>query len=250
MGSTGLRSLGVALAALLAAPSLQAAELIVAAAVSLREPLTEIARAYEAEYPDTAVRIAFGASSLLAAQLRAGAPIHVFISADEAIVARLDAAGLVEGGKRFTLARNRLVVVARHDAGFVLERAEQLTGPRVRRLAVPDGAVPVGRYAREWLESRGLLETLEPRIVLTEHARATLAAVDLGHADAAVVYATDARLARFARVAFEVPADQQPRIVYAAARIRGTPERAAEFLRFLRGPTARAALQAAGFAAP
>ncbi len=97
MGSTGLRSLGVALAALLAAPSVQAAELIVAAAVSLREPLTEIARAYEAAYPDTAVRIAFGASSLLAAQLRAGAPIHVFISADEAIVARLDAAGLIEG---------------------------------------------------------------------------------------------------------------------------------------------------------
>jgi molybdate transport system substrate-binding protein len=245
-----LRSLGLALAALLAAPAVPAAELMVAAAVSLRDPLTEIARAYEAEHPETTVRIGFGASSLLAVQVRAGAPIDVFVSADETIVARLDAAGLVEPGEHFTLASNRLVVVARHDAGFALERAEQLAGPRVRRLAVPNGAVPVGRYAREWLASRGLLEALEPRIVLTEHARATLAAVDLGHADAAVVYATDARLARFARVAFEVPADQQPRIVYAAARIRGTSECAAEFLRFLRGPTARAALQAAGFAAP
>lgn len=250
MGKTGLLGLNVALAALLAAPPVQSAELIVAAAVSLHEPLTEIARAYEVKHPETTVRIGFGASSLLAAQVRAGAPIDVFVSADEAIVARLGDAGLLEAGERFTLARNRLVVVARGDADFALERAEQLTGPGIRRLAIPDGAVPVGRYAREWLESRGLLETLEPRIVRTEHARATLAAVDLGHADAAIVYATDAGLARFARVAFQVPADEQPPIAYAAARIRGTPESAAEFLGFLRGPEARAALQAAGFAAP
>ncbi len=250
MRRTGLLGLGVALAAMLTAPPLQGAELIVAAAVSLRDPLTEIARAYEAEHANTTLRIGFGASSLLAAQVRAGAPIDVFVSADEAIVARLDEAGLVEAGEHFTLARNRLVVVVRHDADFDLERAEQLAGPGVRRLAIPDGAVPIGRYAREWLEGRGLLAILEPRIVRTEHARATLAAVDLGHADAAVVYFTDAGLARLARVAFEVPADEQPRIAYAAARIRGTPQRAADFLGFLRGPEARAALLAAGFAAP
>lgn len=250
MASTGLLGLGALLAAILAAPSAQAEELMVAAAVSLREPLSAIARAYETKHPDTVVRIAFGASSLLAAQVRAGAPIDVFVSADEAIVGRLDEAGLLEEGGRFTLARNRLVVVARPDADFELERAEQLAGPGVRRLAIPDAAVPVGRYAREWLAGRGLLEALGPRIVLTEHARATLAAVDFGHADAAVVYATDARLARFARVAFEVPTDQQPSIAYAAARIRATPEHAADFLRFLRGPEARAALEAAGFAAP
>ena len=250
MESTSLRSLAAALAAMLAAPSAQAAELMVAAAVSLRNPLGEIARAYETEHPGTALRIAFGASSLLAAQLRAGAPIDVFVSADEAIVARLDEAGLLEADERFTLARNRLVVVARRDAGFDLEHAGQLGGPGVRRLAIPDAAVPVGRYAREWLAGLGLLATLEPRIVRTEHARATLAAVDLGHADAAVVYATDARLARSARVAFEVPTDEQPRIAYAAARVRGAPAGAAEFLAFLRGPAARAALSAAGFAAP
>jgi molybdate transport system substrate-binding protein len=94
-----------------------------------------------------------------------------------------------------------------------------------------------------------MLARLEPRIVRTEHARATLAAVDLGHADAAIVYATDARLARSARVAFEIPEAEQPRIVYVAARIAGG-EQAGRFLAFLGGPEARSALRTAGFGPP
>jgi molybdate transport system substrate-binding protein len=91
-----------------------------------------------------------------------------------------------------------------------------------------------------------------PALVSTEHARATLAAVDAGHADAGIVYATDARMARSARVAFEPPANEQPRIVYVAAPLTSarTPELAAQFVAALAGADAQRMLRAAGFAPP
>ena len=79
-----MRTLGVALAlaATLAEPA-GAEELLVAAAVSLREPLAAIARRFEAEHPGARVQLALGASSTLAAQARAGAAFDAFIAADE-----------------------------------------------------------------------------------------------------------------------------------------------------------------------
>ena len=241
------RALALLLGVLPLAGGAGAGELLVGTAVSLREPMTKVARLYEAEHPATRVRVSLGASNILAVQIRAGAPLDVFVSADEELVDGLQADGLVAA--RFALVRNRLVVIEAGDAEFHLEGPEDLARPEVRYIAIPEYAVPVGRYAREWLRTRGLLERLRERIVPTEHARATLAAVDYGHADAAIVYATDARVARSAIVAFAVAEEEQPRIVYAAARVSSTPA-AREFMAFLRGSTALRAFEAAGFAAP
>ena len=240
-----------ALAALLAQPA-GAGDLLVAAAVSLREPLETIARRFEAEHPGARVQLAFGASSALAAQARAGAPLDVFLAADEASVDALAAAGLVRAGSRRIVAGNQLVVIAAADLAAPLARAADLARPEVRRIALPERAVPLGHYAREWLSGEGLLEKLGPRLVTTEHARATLAAVDAGNADAGIVYATDAREARSARVAFVPPAAEQPRIVYVAAQLASAPSPAlAEaFLAALAGADAQRDLLAAGFAPP
>jgi molybdate transport system substrate-binding protein len=228
-----------------------AQSLLVGAAVSLREPITEVAERFETS-GDASVDLTFGASSVLAIQIRAGAPIDVLVSADADIVDRLEAEGLVDPGGRAVVAYNGLVVMTRSGGDLAIERAEDLLRPEVQRIAVPEYAVPIGRYARDWLSRRDLLTRLEDRIVPTEHARATLAAVDFGHADVAIVYATDARVARSARVAFEVAPAEQPRIEYAAAVVAGSrhPEAAARFLRLLISPDARGLLRAAGFSTP
>ena len=100
--------------------------------------------------------------------------------------------------------------------------------------------------------SQELLEALSPRFVTTEHARATLAAVDVGNAEAGIVYATDVKAARSARVAFTPPAAEQPRIVYVAAQLAGAlaPALARSFLAALSDPAARRDLEAAGFTPP
>ncbi len=245
------RRCAVLLGLLIAPLSASAEEILVASAVSLREVATEIGKRYAEETPGERATFTFGASSVLALQLRAGAPVDVFLSADEVIVDRLEAQGLVAGDSRFTLATNRLVVMAAADLGFEIRRAEDLSRPEVRRIALPQHAVPVGRYARQWLERRGLLAAIEPRAVQTEHARATLAAVDAGNADVAIVYATDARLARSARVVLAVPDAEQPRIVYTAALVRGSPRSrsARVFLAYLGSAAAQSILAKAGFAA-
>ena len=118
MGARRPHPLRIALLAVLLATPAGGEELILTAAVSLREPLTEIARRYQAEHPESAVVLSFGASSLLAAQIRAGAPVDVFASADERIVAALREEGLVSEGGSAVLARNRLVVLVASDADF------------------------------------------------------------------------------------------------------------------------------------
>jgi molybdate transport system substrate-binding protein len=239
-----------AFAVALLLPGTGRTELRVGAASSLREPLSEIAELFAAEPGGTRVEIAFGASSVLAAQIRAGAPIDLLLSADERIAERLAAEGLA--GAPVPFASNRLVVVASRDLPPVIHTAGDLTRPEVRRIAIPEHTVPVGRYARTWLARRGLEAALTPRVVHTEHARATLTAVDQGHVDLAIVYASDARLARSARVVLEIPASEQPRIAYAAAQIldsrRTTAARA--FLRFLTDPRALAHLAEAGLGPP
>jgi molybdate transport system substrate-binding protein len=240
----GLCALALGLAA--SAGGAAGEELRVAAAASLREPLLEIARSFEAEHPGQQVRLGFGASSALAAQIRAGAPVDVLLSADEEIPLALEAEGLVTGVRTF--ASNRLVVIAAERVP--LAGPSDLLGPEVRRVALPAPAVPLGHYARAWLERAGLLEALAERLVQTEDARATLAAVERGSAQAAIVYQSDARLARAARVAFAPPDSEQPRIAYAAARLRETPRAALadRFLSELGNALARAAFRTAGFA--
>ena len=234
-----------------AAPS-PASELFVAAAASLREPVQEMARDFQARNEGVRVRVSFGASSLLARQIQLGAPMDVFISADERWVLGLVGRGLVDPGDHFRLAGNRLVVVAASNGEIEVRSARDLLGSSLESVALPGAAVPLGGYARQWLESTGLLKALSPRLVVTEHARASVVAVDQRHATAAIVYATDARHARASEIVYVIPESQQPSIVYSAALMKRahTSSHAAEFYRFLMGPDAGRALAAAGFLAP
>ena len=235
-------------AALLAAGS-RAETLRVGAASSLREPIAAIARSFEAGNPGTQVAVSYGASSLLAAQLRAGAPLDVLLLADPVIADRLARQGDI--GARATFARNELVVVVR-DPSLRIDRPSDLVSDGVDRIAIPEHVVPVGRYARLWLERHALVAAVEARAVYTQHARATLTAVDQGHVDLAIVYASDARLARNAHVAYRIPPDEQPAIAYVAVVAEREPPSALarDWLAFLTGASSQAVLRAAGFAAP
>ena len=233
-------------AALCAASAAHAGELRVGVATSLYRPASTLARDFEAAAADRVVRASFGASSVLAAQARAGAPLDVLLLADPQIADRLERGGAVAMRRDF--ASNRLVVVTR-DASFVVRSAADLTDARFARIAIPEHTVPVGRYARAWLARHGALDAIELKSVHTEHARATLLAVDQGHVDAAVVYATDAALARHAVVAYEVPAGEAPEILYVGVVLADAHDvdEARAFLDFAASTEARSVLAAAGF---
>ena len=219
----------------------------VSAAVSLTDALTAVAEQYGREGRG-GVRFNFAASNVLARQIAAGAPVDLFISADEA---QMDAvAALMLEGSRVDLLRNQLAIVVPNDRPRTMTSPRELAGPAFRRIAIGDpAAVPAGVYAKAWLEKEGLWQELGPRMVPAGSVRAALTAVESGAADAGIVYRTDARVALKATVAYVVPANRGPRIVYPAAIVReaAAREEARRFLDYLRGAAAAQVFERFGF---
>lgn len=236
-----------------ATPSARAAsgELTIFAAASLTDALGELAAAYEKEGgPHVALNL--GASSALARQIVAGAPADLFVSADEAKMDDLAKRGLILRGTRRDLLSNTLVVVvpAASAVRLHIASAADLAGPEVHRLALADpSAVPVGIYAKEYLQKKGVWDRVSGRVVPTEDVRASLAAVGSGNVEAGIVYKTDALISKRVRVAFEVPRAEGPKIAYPFAVAAATkhPEAARKLLAFLASPRAALVFRRYGF---
>lgn len=221
----------------------------VSAAVSLSDVLTAIADEYAHRSLGT-IHFDFGASNILARQIVSGAPVDVFISADEAQMDVVAAANLIKDGSRVPLLRNQLAVVVPNDRQRTFKSIRDLTDPAFKRIAVGDpAAVPAGVYAKQYLEAQGLWTAIQPRVVPTGSVREALAAVESGAADAGIVYRTDARIALRATVAWVVAAADGPRIVYPGAIIRTSkdPQAAQRFLGFLRSDAASRIFERFGF---
>jgi molybdate transport system substrate-binding protein len=228
-----------------AAPA-AAEEVAVYAAASLTDALTELAQGFE---KSTGHRVVFnlGGSNDLARQIKAGAPADIFFSADKNQMDGLEAAGLVRPQDREDVLSNVLVVVVPAASTVRLSDSSDLA--KVKRLALADPqAVPAGVYARAWLESIGLWGRVKDKLVPTLNVRAALAAVESENADAGIVYRTDAALSKRVNVAFEVPRDQAPAIVYPLARIaRSRKPAGAALVRYLTSPAAREVYGRHGF---
>jgi molybdate transport system substrate-binding protein len=207
-------------------------ELTVFAASSLTDALAEVARDFE-KTTGHAVVFNLGGSNDLARQIKAGAPADVFFSADKAQMDGLQAEGLVRSSDRVDVLSNVLVIVVPTASGARLRAPRDLR--RVRRLALADPqAVPAGVYARAWLESVGLWDALADRVIPTLNVRAALAAVESEAVDAGIVYRTDVTTSSRAMVAFSVPLDQGPPIVYPIAPLaRSRKAATAELIRYL-----------------
>jgi len=235
------------LLALLSIPGAGSGEdVTVFAAASLSDALEEIARGYE-QASGNKVVLNVGATSDLARQIQAGAAADLFFSADRAQMDVLEKTGLVRGADRVELLSNVLVVVVPAAAPTRVGSPADLASLRRIALADPE-AVPAGVYARTYLESIGMWSALRDRVIPTLNVRAALAAVESGNADAGIVYRTDAASSRRVRVAFTVPPESGPKIVYVLAPL-ATPRRPAalDLARRLGGPEARAVFEKHGF---
>ena len=245
------RLLALAVAMLLPAGQAPAEKRItVSAAVSLTDAMGAAAEAYSRT--GRGVRFNFGASNVLARQIVNGAPVDVFISADEAqmdVVRRRSAAG----GARVPLLRNQLAVAVPSDRPRTFRSVREIADPAFKRIAIGNpAAVPAGVYAKAYLQKEGLWQAVEARIVPTGSVRAALAAVESGAADAAIVYRTDVRVSPKVTVAWTVPVPDGPRIVYPGAVIGTTTaaDEAQRFLDFLRSDVAVRTSSASGSRTP
>jgi molybdate transport system substrate-binding protein len=231
----------VAARAVLRPADRSALPITVSAAISLSDALEAAAGAFRSAGGGE-VRFNFAGSNVLARQIVSGAPVDLFVSADAAQMDVVAAAGEVVVGTRIDLLANRLAVVLAPAAPAVSE-VSGLEQSGIRRIALGDpAAVPAGAYARQFLQSAGHWERLAARIVPVANVRAALAAAEAGTVEAAIVYESDLSAGSRARLAFVVSGPHAPVIVYPAAVLARSRNRAAadQFLAFLRGPAASA----------
>ena len=164
----------------------------VAAAVSLRETLTDIASTFKGQTGHD-VRFVFGSSGQLMGQVRNGAPIDVFISAADKQVDDLAKEGLVVEATRRVVAGNSLVLVVPSGAKSPPSGFKDLPDARHRRIAIGDPkTVPAGDYAMQVLTSLKIADAVSRKVIQGTNVRQVLGYVEAGEVEAGIVYFTDA----------------------------------------------------------
>jgi molybdate transport system substrate-binding protein len=220
--------------------------LVVSAGSSMTEPLTECAR----EFDGADVRLSFGGSDGLAAQVRQGVKPDVLAAANTTIPEELHDEGLLSQPLEF--ASNELVIAVPRDSD-VRETADLRR--EGMKLAIGSESVPIGSYTREALER---LPGGEGELILANarsnepDVRGIVGKLVQGAADAGFTYITDVEAASDELRAVELPRVTQPDVTYAAGVVRGgeQAELADRFVAGLVDGDCADALAEAGFGKP
>ncbi len=154
----------------------------VATASNFRQPLQLLARSFEAESGHK-VRISTASTGKLYAQIRHGAPYHLFLAADQKRPERLEQEGLAVPGSRFTYAVGQLTLWAPQHP-FQGEPKALLSQAGLQRFAIANPkTAPYGMAAQQTLKAMGLWKQLQGRLVQGENIAQTLQFIASGAAE-------------------------------------------------------------------
>jgi molybdate transport system substrate-binding protein len=231
--------------------------LTVFAAASLTGAFNELADTLKERQPDLQINCNHAGSQVLALQIQHGAAADVFATADERWMARVRDSGFVDGQPRI-FARNRLVVIVPASNPAGITNLQALGRPGVK-LVLAAEAVPAGRYAREAIDKLAHQPGFAPdfaqqvlrNVVSNEdNVKAVVAKVQLGEADAGVVYVSDvtATVAQLVR-RLELPDAANVVASYPIAALRRAPNPAAAraFMDLILSPVGQRVLVRHGF---
>ena len=236
-------------------PGRPTGELTVFAAASLTEPFTEIGKRLEVAHTGLKIIYNFGGSPTLRTQIEQGARADVFVSADMAQMELAKKNGMVQG-ETPVFVKNRLVVIVPRNNPGQVTTFRDLAKPGLKlTLAAPK--VPVGNYSRQALSkahaeygTEFVERVLRNLVSEEENVKQVVTKVQLGEADAGVVYVSDVT----PKVSKEVLIIQIPEVynqiaTYPIALTQGVQNRAAAemFIAFVLSPEGQAVLKAHNF---
>ncbi len=168
-------------------PALVLAEsFTIAAASDLRFALDELVEIYRKDNPSHNVTVIYGSSGRMTTQIVNGAPYDMFFSADISFPELLQERGLT-ANEPTVYALGRIVLwSATMDASSM--SLHDLAGSDIRRIAIAQPAhAPYGQRAQEALESLGLWETVQPKLVFGENISHAAQMTESGAADVGII---------------------------------------------------------------
>ncbi|MGI9255286.1 MAG: molybdate ABC transporter substrate-binding protein, partial [Thermomicrobiales bacterium] len=205
-------------------------KLTVFAAASLTEAFQQIATDLTADNPALEITFNFAGSQALVTQMKEGARADVFASANGTQMNAAKDAGLIEGAAP-VFVQNHLAVVVPAANPAKVDDATDLSASGLK-LVLAQPEVPAGKYAREAICTMGdtaFVEAVAANVVSEEEdVRDVLAKVELGEADAGIVYETDALAGGDKVLSVAMPADADPVARYPVAAVKGGNEALAE----------------------
>jgi molybdate transport system substrate-binding protein len=235
--------------------NVQAAQLRVAVASNFLFPVKNLAHMFEAQSGHS-LRISAGSTGKLYAQIVNGAPFDVFLAANSREPRRLETAGMIVPGSRFTYALGCLALWGPQMAAAGEGLEAVLGSAQLQRLAVANPVTaPYGAAAIEVLEKLDLHDALKERIIRGENVSQAYQYVASGAAQLGFVALSQIKSRPKAAItgsadrywlvepALYAPIQQQ---VVILKRAEGNVA-AHQFLDFLKSPAGRSAIEASGY---
>lgn len=232
----------------------QPVTLTVSAAADLTYAFGEIGKQFE-EATGHKVIFNFGSTGQLAQQIEQGAPVDLFAAANISFIQVLEQQGLIVSDTVQVYGRGRITLWTRADSPLQITQVADLTRPEIVRIAIanPDHA-PYGMAAREAMQTAGVWEAVQPKLVLGENVRQTLQYAETGNVDVAIVAlslsapAAAGEPGRWTLIPQELhsPIDQALAVV--GSTQHETAARA--FAEFVNGPQGRPIMRKHGFVLP
>ncbi|WP_404450718.1 molybdate ABC transporter substrate-binding protein [Virgibacillus necropolis] len=225
-------------------------EIFISAAASLSGALKKISEDFEAEHPNVNITLNFSGSGKLAQQIQQGAPVDVFLSADQNWMDVLEQDNLILPGTRVNFAKNSLVFISQKETDKKIHTLKDIDPGSIGQIAIGNPkSVPAGNYTKEALTNLGLWDNLIEHFVYAKDVRQVLTYVESGNAEVGFVYGSDLHRTESVQVLTEVDSDLYSPVVYPAAVLSTgeSPELAKVFLSYLQSDSAQAVLENYGF---
>ncbi len=221
-----------------------AGTLNVFAAASLTDAFNAEGKAFTQAHGGVTIRFNFAGTPTLVTQIEQGAQADVLASADTTNMDKLKGDGFTAGAPS-TFAHNQLEIVVGPGNPKHIESLADLAKPGV--IYITEGAtVPAGKYSLQALQKAGVKVT--PKSQETD-VKSVISKIELGEADAGIVYTTDVKAAGDKVAGVPIPDQYNVVATYPITVVKGTKESDAAnaFIAFVLSSSGQAILASYGF---
>lgn len=169
----------------------------------------------------------FAASGALARQIKSGAEADLYVSANKQWISFLIENEILDSESILKLASNKLVIICPNDQELNIDFTADfnIKSAIKEKISIGDPKyVPVGKYAKQFLDTLGWYNRLEKQIILAKDVTSVLHYVELGECDWGIVYYSEAIKSDNVKIAYEIPTDLYNPINFYIGLINNNPQ--------------------------